>query len=205
MGQALALVGDGLADAALQAQVRQLQAELDAEEKDRQLLAALDAARLKQAETLSQGWFVLERAVPLFREAFRAYDMSAGEGYPQAVAERIRQRPAPVREAIVAALEEWDDLVDDSKLNITEPHRAWLRAVVAAAEPADAWTQALRTALAEADEAKRRTTLEHLAATVDVRDHSPRTLTRLAQRLASPLCGLVDLAHVCLGTRSCSS
>jgi tetratricopeptide (TPR) repeat protein len=183
MQRALALVEGGPADAALTAQVSQLQAEFDAEEKDRTLVAALDEAGLKQAQTLSTNRFAKERAVPLFREAFRAYGLAAGEAEPQAVAERIRQRPAAVREAIVAALEEWDDLAGDPKADITEPHREWLRAVAAAIEPDDAWTKELRAALAEADGAKRRSTLEQLAAAVDVRHYPPRTLTRLARLL----------------------
>jgi serine/threonine-protein kinase len=185
MQRALALVDDGLADAALTAQVSQLQAELDAEEKDRTLVAALDEAQLAKTETLSENRFASERAVPKFREAFRAYGLSAGEGEPAAAAERIRQRPAAVQEVIVAALEEWDDLAGTARYQISEPHRDWLRAVMAAAEPGDAWTKALRAALAEADGAKRRTTLEQLAAAVDVREHPPRTLTRLATRLES--------------------
>ena len=182
--RALALVENGPADAALVAQVTQLQAELDAEEKDRMLVAALDEAWLAQAETLSENnRFAHERAVPKFRDAFRAYGLPAGEGEPAPAAGRIRQRPPAVREAIVAALDEWTDLADTPMYQITEPHRAWLRAVVAAAEPGDAWTKELRLALAETDEAKRRTALEHLAAAVDVRQHPPRTLTRLAGRL----------------------
>jgi serine/threonine-protein kinase len=182
VSRAWALVENGPADAALAAQVRRLQADLDEEEKDRTLLAAFDAARLKQAETLSTNRFAAERAVPLFREAFRAYGLPAGEGEP-AAAVRIRQRPAAIREAIVAALEEWDDLAGNPKYQITEPHRDWLRAVVAAAEPGDGWTKEFRAALVEADGAKRRVTLEQLAAAVDVRQHPPRTLTRLARRL----------------------
>src|SRR5262249_36735322 len=64
--RALALVRSGPADPALKAQVARLQAELDGEEKDRQLVAALDAARLAQAETLSENRFAMERAIPLF-------------------------------------------------------------------------------------------------------------------------------------------
>jgi serine/threonine protein kinase/Tfp pilus assembly protein PilF len=183
MQRALALVEDGLADAALTAQVSQLQAELDAEEKDRTLVTALDEAWLAQAETLSENRFATERAVPMIREAFRAYGLAAGEGEPAAAAARIRRRPAAVQEAIVAALEEWDNLAGDPTLHITESHRDWLRAVVAAAEPDDAWTKQLRAALAEPDGAKRRTTLGQLAAAVDVRHHPPLTLTRLAKRL----------------------
>src|SRR5262249_2346525 len=60
-----ALIENGSADEALATQVRQLQEELDEEEKDRTLVAALDEARLKQAETVaSQNRFAFERAVP---------------------------------------------------------------------------------------------------------------------------------------------
>ena len=107
--RALALVENGPADEMLKTQVTRLQTELDEEDKDRKLLAALDEARLKQAD-LAENRFALERAVPLFRDAFRAYGLPAGEGAPGAVAERLRQRPAAIREAIVAALDEWDTL-----------------------------------------------------------------------------------------------
>jgi hypothetical protein len=95
----------------------------------------------------------------------------------------LRVAPPAVREVIVAALDEWNDLAGTPQYQITEPHLDWLRAVVAAAEPADGWTKELRAALAEPDGVKRRTTLEHLAAAVDVRQHPPQTLTRLARRL----------------------
>src|SRR5262249_12141623 len=71
--RALTLVESGPADAELATQVRRLQADLDEQEKDRKLIAALDEAHLKQAETLSTNRFASERAVPLFREAFRVY------------------------------------------------------------------------------------------------------------------------------------
>ena len=145
--RALALVENGLADAVLVAQVRQLQTELDEEEKDRTLVAALDAARLAQAETPpDKRRFARERAVPLFREAFRAYGLPAGEGEPTAAAERIRERPAAVREALLAALDEWDDLAGNPMSGITEPHREWLRAVLEAAEPEDGWGRQVRAA-----------------------------------------------------------
>jgi serine/threonine-protein kinase len=181
--RALALVQTGPADETLKHQVRQLQTALDEEEKDRKLLAALEEARLAQAETLSESRFAMERAVPKFREAFRAYGLPAGEGEPAAAAERIRQRPAPIREAIVAALDEWDDLAGDPKLGITEPHREWLRAVLVAVEPEDSWGRQVRAARAEPDEARKKATLEQLAASADVAKVPARALTRLAQRL----------------------
>jgi serine/threonine-protein kinase len=181
--RALALVENGPADALLAAQVLQVQADLDQEEKDRTLIAALDEARLKQAETVSTNRFASERAVPVFREAFRAYGMSAGEGDPRAVAGRIRQRPAAVREAIVAALDEWDDLAGSASLHIAEPHREWLQAVLGAIEPDEAWSRRVRAARAEKDEAKRRAALEKLAASADVTKIPARSLTGLADRL----------------------
>jgi serine/threonine-protein kinase len=181
--RALALVQTGPAEAALTDQVQRLKAELDEEEKDRVLMTALDEARLAQAETLSANRFAPERGVPKFREAFRAYGLPAGEGEPAAAAERIRQRPTAIREAIVAALDEWDDLAGDPKYRIHEPHRDWLRAVLAAAEPEDAWARLVRAARAEKDDGKRRAALEKLAASADVAKVPARALTRLAGQL----------------------
>jgi serine/threonine-protein kinase len=70
--QALAASGDcgpGLAQ-----QVRQLAAAFEAEDKDRRLLDALEDARLATAETdVQHSRFRLERAIPLYREALRAW------------------------------------------------------------------------------------------------------------------------------------
>jgi serine/threonine-protein kinase len=178
--RARALVESGPADDTLKTQVTRLQTELDEEEKDRQLLAALDEAHLKQAETLSQNRFANERAVPLFREAFRAYGLPVGEGDPTAIAQRIRQRPAAVREAIVAVLDEWDVLAGNPKIRLAEPHREWLRAVLSATEPQDAWTRQVRDGRAEKDGTKRRAALAALAASVDVEKVPISALTRLA-------------------------
>jgi serine/threonine-protein kinase len=184
VARARALVENGPADDTLKKQVRQLQGELDEEEKDRKLIAALDEARLAQAETVAgENRFASERAVPRFRKAFREYGLPAGQGTPEAAAERIRHRPAAVREAIVAALDEWDALAGNPTLGISEPHRKWLRAVLAAAEPQDAWGRRVRAARAEKDGARRRSALEQLAASTDVAKVPPGALTLLAGRL----------------------
>jgi serine/threonine-protein kinase len=121
--RALALVQSGPADVALQAKVQQLQTELNEEQQDRTLLAALEAATLAQADTRGgENRFASEQAVPLFREAFRAYGLPAGEGDPEAAGTRIRQRPAAVHEAVLAALEEWIDLAANPRYQIAEPH-----------------------------------------------------------------------------------
>jgi tetratricopeptide (TPR) repeat protein len=163
---------------------RGARAEQDEEAKDRRLLAALEAARLAQAETVAGGSrFALERAVPLFREAFRAYGLPAGQGEPAAAVARLRARPAPVRQAVLAALDEWLDLAANPTFPIAEPHRDWLRAVAAAAEPDEGWTKAFRAARAEKDPGKRRAALEKLAESADVRQVPVPALTRLARQL----------------------
>jgi eukaryotic-like serine/threonine-protein kinase len=182
--RALALVENGLADAVLATQVRQLQTELDKDERDRTLVAALNHARLAQAESASdKKRFALEQAVPLYREAFRAYGLAAGEGDPTAAAARIRERPAPVREALLAALDEWDDLAGKPEARLNEPHREWLRAVLDAAEPENGWGRQVRAARRETDSAKRQSALEALAKSADVRKISAAPLIQLAWQL----------------------
>lgn len=181
--RALALVENGPADAALKEQVRRLQADLDQEEKGRKLIAAVDEARLTQAETLSENRFALERAVPKFREALLAYGLPPGQGDPAAVAELIRQSPAAVREAIVAALDEWEDTASNPVFELSEPHRPWLRAVLEAAEPDDAWSRRVRAACQETDTGKRQGALEALAKSADVERLPALALNRLSGRL----------------------
>jgi serine/threonine-protein kinase len=177
--RALALVDNSAVDPAQADQVRQLQTELDEEEKDRTLVDALDEARLAQAETVAgEGRFAKERAVPKFRAAFQAYGLEAGKG-ERAAADRIRGRPRAVRAAIVAALDEWDSLTT----GITEPHRMWLRAVLEQAEPDDAWGRQVWAARRETDPAKRRAALERLADSARVADLPPRALTQLSGHL----------------------
>jgi serine/threonine-protein kinase len=178
--RAKALVEGGPPDAVLAERVQQLLVELDEEEKDRQLLAALDAATLAQAEANDRHeGFAEERAVPWFREAFQAYGLPAGEGDVTAVARRIRQRPLVVREGLLAALDEWIALGEPPKNHLEEPHLDWLRAVLAAAEP-DGWRKQVRDATATEDPAKRLAALEELATRADVQHLPARALTRLA-------------------------
>jgi eukaryotic-like serine/threonine-protein kinase len=182
--RALALVETGPADAVLIAQVSQLQTALNQEEKDHKLVAALEEAKLAQAESVTENRFAMELAVPLFREAFRAYGLAVGEGDPSAVAERIKQRPAAIQAAILAALDEWDALAVNASLQITEPHREWLQAVVSAAESEDSWSRQVRAARAEKDKTSQREALERLATGADETKIPAMALNQLALRLA---------------------
>jgi tetratricopeptide (TPR) repeat protein/serine/threonine protein kinase len=175
------LLAAGEATAELVERLGQVQDAVAAAQRDSALMIALDEAALAQAETLSsENRFATARAVPKFREAFRAYGLAAGQGDAKAAFARIRQRPAAVEDAILAALDEWDDLASRPKLGIAEPHREWLRTVLEAAEPEDAWGRKMRAARRETDSAKRQTALEALAASADVEKVPVRALTRLA-------------------------
>jgi serine/threonine-protein kinase len=180
--RALALVENGPVEAALNDQVQRLKADLDDEEKDRALVAAVDEARLAQAETRSENRFSVELAVPKLREAFAAYGLPAGEGEPEVAAQRIRGRPAAVREAIVAALDLWDVLAGRRDLGVQEPHRQWLRAVLEAAD-LGAWGRQVRAARALKDPAQRQAALGKLAASADVAKVPAQALTLLAEQL----------------------
>jgi tetratricopeptide (TPR) repeat protein len=118
----------------------------------------------------------------LFREALRAYGLPAGVGEPTAVAARLRQRPAQVREALVAALDEWIALAQEPAFQLKEPHLPWLRELVEEADPGG-WGHQVRLATAEKDRAQRRAALEQLAAKADVRRLPAQALTSLARRL----------------------
>jgi serine/threonine protein kinase/tetratricopeptide (TPR) repeat protein len=181
--RAEALAERGPVDPGQAEQVRTLLHELGEEEKDQRLLAALDAARLAQTATdVANNRFTFERALPLYREGLRAYGLSVGEPPAAEAAAWIQARPAAVREALVAALDEWIVLAEGPRRQVPEPHLDWLRAVVEAADP-DGWGKVYRTALAEKDEAQRRAALEQLAGTIDVRQLPAQLLSTLAWRL----------------------
>jgi tetratricopeptide (TPR) repeat protein len=185
--RALALVESGPADAALKDQVAQLQRELDEEDKHHQLLAALNRASMAQTDQAAGYrvyWtYAWESSVPLFREAFRAYGLPAGEGEATEAAALLRRKPGPVREAMLAALDEWIDLATDAPNQIRDPHLDWLRTLAEAAEPNDGWTRRLQAAVSIADTARRRTALEKLADESNERKLPARALRRLARRL----------------------
>jgi serine/threonine-protein kinase len=181
--RALALVESGPADAALAAQVKQVQDELDDEEKDRRLVADLEAARLAQGETVfGQNRFALERAIPRYRKALRAYGLPVGEGDPAAAAARLRGRPPEVRQALSAVLDEWLDLTANPASQVREPHLGWLRAL-AAARLDGGQMRELRAAGRDPDPARRRVALERLARAPDLSRWPPAKVVWLARRL----------------------
>jgi serine/threonine protein kinase/tetratricopeptide (TPR) repeat protein len=179
-----ALAESGPVEAELAEEVRTLLRELADEEKDQQLLTALDAARLAKAEALvERRRFAEGRALPLYREALRAYGLAADQLAVAEAAARIRQRPAAVQEALATALDEWISLAENPRLQVGEPHLNWLRAVAAAINP-EAWATEYRAALAEKDQARRRAVLGKLAESADLQRLPAHALYRLASRLS---------------------
>jgi tetratricopeptide (TPR) repeat protein/serine/threonine protein kinase len=181
--RALALVENGLADEALVAQVRQVQEELDEEKKNLRFVADLEAARLAKAEMVAgQNRFAVERALPLYRKAFRTFGLPVGEGDPATAATRLQRRPLEVRQAVSAALDDWLGLAAGPKLGVHEPHFGWL-SVLAAAELEGGGMREMQTAWQEPDLARRREALKRLAATADPHQWPAALLTRLSLRL----------------------
>src|SRR5690349_19092580 len=93
--------------------------------------------------------------------------MPAGQGEAREAAQRIVKLPQPVRDALVATLDDWISIARHPEYKVEEPHLEWLKEVVAEADP-DPWRKALRTASAETDSEKRNRALEELAEAPDL-------------------------------------
>src|SRR5262249_56747003 len=123
---------DGPVDPGLADQVGALLRELKEEQADRRVVARVEEVRLLQAAAdVKKNRFALERALPEYREVFADYGLRAGSTEPAEAAARIRRRPAEVRDAVVAALDDWLALV--RRENAAEA--SWLERVLAAADP----------------------------------------------------------------------
>jgi serine/threonine protein kinase len=184
--RAEALLEDGAAEPELTRQVQGLLRELAEEEADRRLVARLEAVRLSQAEVDVKGdQFVLERALPEYRQAFRDYGLEAAVA-PEEAAALLRRPPPAVRGTLVAALDHWLILARYRKA----PEAGWLERVLTAADQ-DPWRQGVRAARGRND----RAALERLAREVDAAAQPPEELflldLSLRQRGAKE--GAVDL------------
>ena len=88
--------------------MRQLSAELDQEQQDRELLAALDNAWLARLDTdLVANRFVYEASIPILRVVLVRYGIRVDIGSAEQTAALIRGKPEPLRAELLAALEEW--------------------------------------------------------------------------------------------------
>ena len=137
-------------------------------ERDRQLLERLEHIRLGR---LSPDGGNGGRH---YQEAFRDYGIAIGGTEPDAAARGLRGCPQHVRTAIVAALDDWGQLVGEPATK----EREWLGQLARALDP-DPWRNRLRDALPRRD----RKGLEKLAAAADALAQPPATLLLLAEGL----------------------
>jgi serine/threonine-protein kinase len=175
--RAEALLEGGPVEPELAERARALLVGLAEEDNDRRLVATLDEILLRQTETdVQRNRFAGELALPEYAAAFRAYGLAAGETDPAKAAARVRQRPAAIRDRLVAAMDDWALLAHQWEAQ----ERDWVHQVVAAADPDD-WRTRVRRARAGRD----RAVLEQLAEAVDVARQPPLTLDLLGRSLGA--------------------
>jgi serine/threonine-protein kinase len=176
------LVGDAgdLIEPELQERVRATSMALEADEKDRQVVSRFEQIQFEQkGVNINEPRFSPEDTIPKYREAFWQYGPQVSRT-PKEAAEFIRGKRAPVRSALVQALDDWlwwDSAV--SKKGVSE-EGDWLKNVLAAAET-DSWREQVREAFAGGQ----RATLEQLARDEAI-DRQPASslvfLSRMLQR-----------------------
>jgi tetratricopeptide (TPR) repeat protein len=166
------LAGGGGSDE-LQERVRQWGADLD-------LVARLQDARMLGLQVnVAESRFRQELALPEYEAAFRDHGLGPHAVTAEEAALRVRSKPPQIQLAIVAALDDWIDLM--LKLRSQDGHQpAWPRAVVRAVDT-DPWRLDMRAAAEERDF----TRLVDLAASPDVIKQGPGTLERLGALLCA--------------------
>jgi tetratricopeptide (TPR) repeat protein len=137
----LAATGEGTEE--LAQRVRQVRAAVDAADTDSRLLAELERIRLEKA-VFKLGQSGYARPAALYAEHLGNYGVDLAA--PKAAAAKVRG--SRLREALLAALEDWRQASPD------EPARQRLSAVIDAAEPPDAFRARWRAAARERDRAQ---------------------------------------------------
>jgi serine/threonine protein kinase/Flp pilus assembly protein TadD len=171
--RAEALLESGGVEPELAERVRELQRSLAAEEADARLLARLEEIRFLQAE-VKDGHFVLESALPHYRQAFGSWGLRPAEMAEEEAAELVQSQPPAVRGILVAALDHWLILARHKKA----PEAGWLAQVLSQGDP-DPWRRRVRAARVRND----RKALEQLAREVDAAAQPPEELFLLHMSL----------------------
>jgi serine/threonine protein kinase/tetratricopeptide (TPR) repeat protein len=164
------LLAAGVATEALAARVRQVRATVEAAVTDSRLLVELERIRLEQAAAVKDGRFDRQRAAPLYANALGDYGIDLGR--PEAAAGRVRD--SRLRQALLAALEDWSWVTGDAA------ERQQLERVLDSAEPEPNRFQARwRDAVRQRDAA----VLRRLAEEPEVRALPAETIVLLARDL----------------------
>jgi Flp pilus assembly protein TadD/tRNA A-37 threonylcarbamoyl transferase component Bud32 len=166
-----------LVDGDLSRRLAALRMEIDAEERDQQMVARLDDIlyHWSDIERGGAGYATVDR-LPEYAQAFREYGIPAIEMAPAAASRSIRQRPTVVRERLMAALYAWHGIRSGQPDNPEE--LAWLGELLVELR-LNPWQEKVVTAAAVRD----RAALESLAAEADLAAQSPRLLDHLAGAL----------------------
>ena len=144
-------------------------AELRADEQQRQLAIELDRIRLESTNVVKEQ-IELWRAAPKMENAFRDAGFDMLQDAPEKTADRIRR--SRIRFPLVAGVDFWALLTRDAEL------RKRLLEVARSADP-DPWRDRFR----QVDEWRNIERLNALAAEADYQRQSPQILAALAQRL----------------------
>jgi serine/threonine-protein kinase len=148
-----------------------LRRRLDQDQTDLDLAEALDGARL-QAATYVEGWFDFAGAERLYSAAFAKASLGGEGDDVETVAARVRA--SPLRQSLVAALDDWAVCATD------KGQPTWLLRVARRADPDPAgWGDRVRDPVAWGDGAA----LAELARTAPVAGQSVPLLLALGQRL----------------------
>src|SRR5262249_38216561 len=106
--EALAAGDEELLDPDLKAPAREPAAPLQADEKDRLLVAAVERIRLEQSQVdVKHSHFTNSEAAPKYRSTFKDHGLVAVTTPPQRAAALIRGKHPAVRDALIAALDDW--------------------------------------------------------------------------------------------------
>jgi eukaryotic-like serine/threonine-protein kinase len=176
--EGLAAQEEAALEPAVRGRLEEVRATLDADDNDRRFVDRLDQIRLEQiAFDVQHGRFNLEIAFPAIKEAFRTHYGIDFVATPVAQAVSfIQQRPPPIQEYLLAALESSSAHVPKEDLQA----RQWLAAVLKAADT-DPWGQWARAAL----EARDWPALEKLVQEARTAGQRPVFMLRVVER--SPL------------------
>jgi tetratricopeptide (TPR) repeat protein/tRNA A-37 threonylcarbamoyl transferase component Bud32 len=163
-----------LAETVLAQQTQQVQALLEADRKDWQLLAVYDQVRLEQSQwDLQRRSFKMAESYPRLQQALAEYGLAIGGLKADKAAARLRQRPSAVQPYVRAVLEECRTWVPKEEVG----QRQWLTAVLAV--DGDPWLKQFRQALAKGAWAE----VEQLAAQAEVGRYHPAVLIGLVRKL----------------------
>jgi tetratricopeptide (TPR) repeat protein/tRNA A-37 threonylcarbamoyl transferase component Bud32 len=129
-----------LAQAELVQRVRQVKAELGADEKDRKILAAFDRVREEQSQIDPSGRNLnLAAAHPRLMQALAEYGLAPGALPAEQAAALLRQRPREVQEQLMGLLQECWYWAPPKEAEA----ESWLAALLAQAD-GDPWRQKVR-------------------------------------------------------------